>query len=60
MMESGHYHAAVTTDDVWICYPWEAKYVSPDDHITPDLMLIFLNRDIDAHDELAKQNPLIY
>ncbi|KAJ9299295.1 hypothetical protein DTO271G3_2917 [Paecilomyces variotii] len=41
MMESGHYHAAVTTDDVWICYPWEAK-------------------DIDEHDELAKQNPLIY
>ncbi|GAD94894.1 xanthine-guanine phosphoribosyl transferase Xpt1, putative [Paecilomyces variotii No. 5] len=40
MMESGHYHAAVTTDDVWICYPWEAK-------------------DIDEHDELAKQNPLI-
>lgn len=26
-MESGRYHAAVTTDDVWICYPWEAKYV---------------------------------
>lgn len=27
MMESGRYYAAVTTDDVWICYPWEAKYV---------------------------------
>jgi hypoxanthine phosphoribosyltransferase len=27
MMESGRYHASVTTDDVWICYPWEAKYV---------------------------------
>lgn len=28
MMESGRYHASVTTEDVWICYPWEAKYVS--------------------------------
>lgn len=28
MLESGRYHAAVTTDDVWICYPWEAKYVA--------------------------------
>lgn len=27
MMESGRYHASVTTDDIWICYPWEAKYV---------------------------------
>ncbi|KAJ5532143.1 uncharacterized protein N7503_002714 [Penicillium pulvis] len=39
MMES-RYHAAVTTDDVWICYPWEA-------------------RDIDEHDALAKENPII-
>lgn len=23
------YHAAVTTGDVWICYPWEAEYVIP-------------------------------
>lgn len=27
MMETGHYHAALTTGDVWICYPWEAQYV---------------------------------
>lgn len=27
MMASGRYHASVTTEDVWICYPWEAKYV---------------------------------
>ncbi|KAJ6083827.1 hypothetical protein N7467_007962 [Penicillium canescens] len=40
MMEGGRYHASVTTDDVWICYPWEAK-------------------DIDEHDALAKENPLI-
>ncbi|KAJ6018063.1 hypothetical protein N7451_001442 [Penicillium sp. IBT 35674x] len=39
MMES-RYHASVTTDDVWICYPWEA-------------------RDIDEHDALAKENPII-
>jgi hypoxanthine phosphoribosyltransferase len=25
MMTGGRYHAAVTTGDVWICYPWEAK-----------------------------------
>lgn len=28
MLQSGRYHAAVTTGDVWICYPWEATYVS--------------------------------
>ena len=27
MMETGHYNASLTTEDVWICYPWEAKYV---------------------------------
>lgn len=27
MITAGRYHAAVTTSDVWICYPWEAKYV---------------------------------
>lgn len=27
MMAEGRYHASVTTGDVWICYPWEAKYV---------------------------------
>ncbi|KAJ5338741.1 hypothetical protein N7541_010705 [Penicillium brevicompactum] len=40
MMDSGRYHASVTTKDVWICYPWEAK-------------------DIDEHDALAKENPII-
>ncbi|KAJ9372338.1 hypothetical protein DTO282E5_2925 [Paecilomyces variotii] len=33
MMESGHYHAAVTTDDVWICYPWEAKDIDAHDEM---------------------------
>lgn len=27
MMDTGYYHASLTTDDVWICYPWEAQYV---------------------------------
>ncbi|KAL1990759.1 hypothetical protein VTN49DRAFT_6598 [Thermomyces lanuginosus] len=40
MLAEGRYHAAITTGDVWICYPWEAK-------------------DIDEHDELAKQNKLL-
>ncbi|GAB1209555.1 hypoxanthine-guanine phosphoribosyltransferase [Aspergillus pseudonomiae] len=31
MMDSGRYHAAVTTDDVWICYPWEAKDIDEHD-----------------------------
>ncbi|KAL1988521.1 hypothetical protein VTN96DRAFT_8916 [Rasamsonia emersonii] len=40
MLQAGRYHAAVTTGDVWICYPWEAT-------------------DIDEHDRLAKEHPLI-
>lgn len=24
-MVEKYYHASLTTDDVWICYPWEAK-----------------------------------
>ena len=24
MIDEGRYLAAVTVDDVWICYPWEA------------------------------------
>jgi hypothetical protein len=63
MMESGRYHASVTTDDVWICYPWEAKYVillklnNSLRHLLADN--IFLYRDIDEHDALAKENPLL-
>ncbi|EEP77766.1 xanthine phosphoribosyltransferase 1 [Uncinocarpus reesii 1704] len=40
MLEDDRYLAAVTTEDVWICYPWEAK-------------------DIDEHDRLAAENPLV-
>lgn len=28
MMAEGRYLAAKTVGDVWICYPWEATYVS--------------------------------
>ncbi|KAJ5895423.1 hypothetical protein N7495_007114 [Penicillium taxi] len=31
MLDSGRYHAAVTTGDVWICYPWEAKDIDEHD-----------------------------
>ncbi|OJD25965.1 hypothetical protein ACJ73_02664 [Blastomyces percursus] len=33
MMESGRYLAAVTTGDVWICYPWEAKDIEEHDQL---------------------------
>ncbi|EER44769.1 xanthine phosphoribosyltransferase [Histoplasma capsulatum H143] len=33
MMENGRYLAAVTTGDVWICYPWEAKDIDEHDHL---------------------------
>jgi uncharacterized protein len=29
MIDGNRYLAAVTTRDVWICYPWEATYVRP-------------------------------
>lgn len=56
MMDSGRYHASVTTEDVWICYPWEAKYVNFNKHVS---MRLIDSRDIDEHDALAKENPLI-
>ena len=40
MMDEGRYLAAVTTGDVWICYPWEAAYVSP-----PPIPVHFSRRD---------------
>ncbi|EGD98993.1 hypoxanthine guanine phosphoribosyltransferase [Trichophyton tonsurans CBS 112818] len=40
MLAENRYLAAVTSGDVWICYPWEAT-------------------DIDEHDRLAQENPLI-
>lgn len=57
MMESGRYHASVTTKDVWICYPWEAKYaiLKTDVGITK----LIDDRDIEEHDALAKENPIV-
>lgn len=61
MMESGRYHAAVTTEDVWICYPWEAKYDTRFFRYFYRLEILtsLLIRDIEEHDALAKANPLV-
>lgn len=31
MLDQNRYMAAITTPDVWICYPWEATYDCPHD-----------------------------
>ncbi|ODH12627.1 hypothetical protein ACO22_08078 [Paracoccidioides brasiliensis] len=36
MLESGRYLAAVTTGDVWICYPWEAKDIDQHDQLAAE------------------------
>lgn len=61
MMESGRYHAAVTTEDVWICYPWEAKYdIRFFRYVYKfEILTSLLIRDIEEHDALAKANPLV-
>lgn len=33
MVEGGRYLAAVTTPDVWICYPWEATDILEHDQL---------------------------
>lgn len=33
MVREGRYLAAVTTGDVWICYPWEAIDIDEHDHL---------------------------
>jgi hypoxanthine phosphoribosyltransferase len=33
MMAAGRYHAAVTTGDEWICYPWEATDIDEHDKL---------------------------
>ncbi|KAJ5580743.1 hypothetical protein N7450_007044 [Penicillium hetheringtonii] len=40
MMEGGRYHASVTTDDVWICYPWEAKDIEEHDALAKENPII--------------------
>lgn len=60
MMTSGRYHASVTTADVWICYPWEAKYVIGQSAGLWIYELTYTSyRDIDEHDRLAQENPLV-
>lgn len=62
MIEENRYLAAVTTGDVWICYPWEAKYVLRPSY-SPWARLAWLtlcnNRDIDEHDRCALEHPVI-
>ncbi|WEW59392.1 hypothetical protein PRK78_004863 [Emydomyces testavorans] len=36
MLEQGRYLAAVTTDDLWICYPWEAKDIDEHDRLAAE------------------------
>jgi hypothetical protein len=70
MTASGRYLAAVTTGDVWINYPWEAKFVIPrkkrfDVQVVYCSLtcfppfVFFARRDIDEHDALATDHPLI-
>ncbi|RAO73775.1 uncharacterized protein BHQ10_009787 [Talaromyces amestolkiae] len=40
MITAGRYHAAVTTGDVWICYPWEAKDIDEHDELAKKNPLI--------------------
>ncbi|KUL88060.1 hypothetical protein ZTR_04119 [Talaromyces verruculosus] len=40
MINAGRYHAAVTTGDVWICYPWEAKDIDEHDELAKKNPLI--------------------
>jgi hypoxanthine phosphoribosyltransferase len=40
MMESGRYLAAVTTEDVWICYPWEATDIEEHDRLAMENPLV--------------------
>ncbi|EED18351.1 xanthine-guanine phosphoribosyl transferase Xpt1, putative [Talaromyces stipitatus ATCC 10500] len=40
MIAAGRYHAAVTTGDVWICYPWEAKDIDEHDELAKKFPLI--------------------
>lgn len=35
MMEK-YYHASLTTEDVWICYPWEAKDIDEHDRLSQE------------------------
>ncbi|KAF3480752.1 xanthine phosphoribosyltransferase 1 [Arthroderma uncinatum] len=36
MLEEGRYLAAVTSEDVWICYPWEATDIDEHDRLAKE------------------------
>ncbi|KAI1920976.1 hypothetical protein LOZ65_003900 [Ophidiomyces ophidiicola] len=58
MLNEDRYLAAVTTKDVWICYPWEAtSKLIFDAYVFTNYR--DANRDIDEHDRLASANPLM-
>ncbi|EER28341.1 hypothetical protein CPC735_062140 [Coccidioides posadasii C735 delta SOWgp] len=40
MLKEDRYLAAVTTDDVWICYPWEAKDIEEHDRLAVEHPLV--------------------
>ena len=60
MVDEGRYLSAKTVADVWICYPWEATYVTfrfiplrLQSSIPGSLIGGCFSRDIDEHDQLA-------
>jgi uncharacterized protein len=55
MLDENRYMAAVTTADVWICYPWEATYDLPLRLMRP---VLISGRDIDEHDKMAESQPI--
>ena len=58
MIDEQTYLAAKTVGDVWICYPWEATYVS-NPFTLERLAKAETCRDIDEHDELAISHPIV-
>lgn len=61
-MDENRYLAAVTTGDIWICYPWEATYVLPCPPLKDQLRLTTCsaaNSDIEEHDRCALENPIV-
>jgi len=55
MVKPDHYVAAVTLPDYWICYPWEAQYVSCSCSSRCSMANHSHHRDIDEHDRNAAE-----
>lgn len=49
-MDEGRYLAAMSTEDVWICYPWEAKNISKHDRKALQSPLVKPEDDIEEDD----------